>query len=440
QGFDFSQYDSDNNGYIDAINCMYAGYSAEGLYAHCSWITSFSADGVSTHRYQICSMYSYLRLGTFCHENGHLLCFWPDLYDSGRESNGVGYFCLMSYYHSYTNPVEPCAYLKDLAGWANTTLLTTSQTGLTATAGVNQVYKFEHPTLSNEYYLIENRQETGRDVAMNDSGLAIWHIDTTGDNDNQEMTPESHYECTLVQADGNWDLENDVNAGDSTDLYKAPTFTECGPYTYPNTNWWDGSPSTLGIFAISASGPTMTFSYGSPRIVLDPVSIERDVYLGEGPESNDFFTVANELPIPLTYTITDDTDWLSVSPTSGTTSGGADTIEVIYDGTTIAGWPRGHYTANITVSAGDVLNSPQTLAVTLSVLTVAPDFDGDYDVDMEDFGHLQLCYTGSGVLLIDPACQDTDLDRDLDVDQLDFDVLYGCLSGTNVPAPRECDD
>jgi len=36
-----------------------------------------------------------LTLATFCHENGHLVCDFPDLYDYGPESRGVGNFCLM---------------------------------------------------------------------------------------------------------------------------------------------------------------------------------------------------------------------------------------------------------------------------------------------------------------------------------------------------------
>ena len=41
------------------------------------------ADGVSTYRYQITNIGNSLTLATFCHENGHMICFWPDLYDYG---------------------------------------------------------------------------------------------------------------------------------------------------------------------------------------------------------------------------------------------------------------------------------------------------------------------------------------------------------------------
>jgi hypothetical protein len=66
------------------------------------------------------------------------------------------------------------------------------------------------------------------------------------------------------------------------------------------------------------------------------------------------------------------------------------------------------------------------------------DFDRDMDVDQEDFGYLQACYTGHGVISEDPACQDASLDDDGDVDPTDFTIFQGCMSGANVPAEPGC--
>jgi len=264
QGFDFSQYDADGNGIIDALNCFYAGYSnsawAQGLWPHAGSV-GFCADGVCTQRYQITDMQNALRLRTFCHENGHMLMGWPDLYDYDYDSTGVGAFCLMAYSTADTNPSQPCAYMKYVAGWANAILLTTYQLGLPVPYDNNTLYKFPHPTLSNEYYLVENRQQLGRDSGLPDKGLAIWHIDTEGSNNNQQQTPELHYLVTLVQADGDWDLEHNRNYGDNTDLWRQPTYTQCTPETNPNTNWWSGAPSNLYVINISAAAPVMTFDF-----------------------------------------------------------------------------------------------------------------------------------------------------------------------------------
>ncbi len=56
------------------------------------------------------------------------------------------------------------------------------------------------------------------------------------------------------------------------------------------------------------------------------------------------------------------------------------------------------------------------------------DLDRDGDVDLEDFGYLQACYSGSGILP-GQGCTDADLDRDNDVDQADFVIFKNNLRG-----------
>lgn len=267
-GFDFSQYDSNGDGKIDAINCFYAGYTQSGwsfgLWPHYNGGFSFYVDGVSANGYQITNMGEELYIGTFCHENGHMICQWPDLYDYDYDSAGLGYYGLMAY-GGHNGPTEPCAHLKYTAGWATVKVLDRPRAGLSLTAGVNSFYKYPHPlpSMENEYFLVSNRQQSGRDAWLPDAGLAIWHIDTNQEGNNyQQMTPTLHYLVTLVQADGNWDLENYENYGDPCDLYDADLYDWCGPDTYPNTNWWSGEPSGMDIHSISASGQTMTFSFG----------------------------------------------------------------------------------------------------------------------------------------------------------------------------------
>jgi len=65
---------------------------------------------------------------------------------------------------------------------------------------------------------------------------------------------------------------------------------------------------------------------------------------------------------------------------------------------------------------------------TFTTVSVAADFDGDGDVDQEDFGYFQRCMSGFGVAL-DPGCEDADLNGDGDVDFEDFAVFQTCMSG-----------
>jgi len=68
------------------------------------------------------------------------------------------------------------------------------------------------------------------------------------------------------------------------------------------------------------------------------------------------------------------------------------------------------------------------------------DFDGDRDVDQQDFGRLQACLGAPGTPPAGPGCQDADLDGDEDVDQADFGVFETCMSGANVIADPQCAD
>lgn len=264
KGFDFSQLSADSEDYIYALNVFYAGDRvnnwSEGLWPH-AWVLASPYDvggGKRLNDYQITNMGSRLTLRTFCHENGHMVCDFPDLYDYGGQSHGVGHYCLMCYGGSDTNPVHVNGYLKYKAGWA--TRITDYAPGVAGSleAGGNEIYR--HSRNAAEYFVIENRQQQGRDAAIPDAGLAIWHIDELGSNDDEQMTPSQHYECSIEQADNQFDLESGTNTGDSEDLFAAPHSSEFSPISLPGSGWWDGSASGLELSDISASGQTMTFN------------------------------------------------------------------------------------------------------------------------------------------------------------------------------------
>ena len=67
----------------------------------------------------------------------------------------------------------------------------------------------------------------------------------------------------------------------------------------------------------------------------------------------------------------------------------------------------------------------------------AADFDLDFDVDPDDFGSFQACFSGPATPA-PPGCTAEDLDHDDDVDQSDFGIFQRCLSGPEVPADPEC--
>jgi M6 family metalloprotease-like protein len=266
QGFDFSPLTADGDGFVRALNVFYAGTRvnnwAKGLWPH-SWHLENGfqvTPSTQLFDYQITDIGDRLTLRTFCHENGHMICDYPDLYDYDRspalQGNGVGNYCLMCFGGSDVNPVHVGAYLKNASGWADSVTTLTPGATFTLEAGTNDF--LVHRRNATEYFIVENRQQSGRDRSLPDAGIAIWHVDELGNNSHEQMTSSQHYECSLEQADSRFDLEHRANAGDSSDLYGAPFATAFGAATTPDSRWWNGRKSGLEIESVSALGQKMT--------------------------------------------------------------------------------------------------------------------------------------------------------------------------------------
>lgn len=262
-GFDFTGLTADPQQFIYAINVFYAGVRvnnwARGLWPHSFHLQAPIplAPGKLANDYQITDMPDEITLGTFCHENGHMICDFPDLYDYGYESNGVGAYCLMCAGGNVDpkNPTRVGAYLSHAAGWA--TNITTLSPGTATSLAANKNDFGLLKKNKTEYFIVENREKSGRDANLPDAGLAIWKVDEAGDNSSEDMTPTAHYECSLIQADGRNDLEKGLDNGGPGDLFvQNGAFSDS---TKPNSKWWDGSSSGLQITEVSAPGPTITF-------------------------------------------------------------------------------------------------------------------------------------------------------------------------------------
>jgi M6 family metalloprotease-like protein len=275
-GLNLKQFDSLNENVIDALNIMYAGqtqYRRE-LWPHNSNI-NLQFGQMRTDLYLLTSLGrtpADLSIGTFCHENGHLLCRFPDMYDYGdrdsdsTKSAGIGSYCLMGSGNHNGNGLSPspvCAYLRDLAGWCDNEIdLKTASNPQALHGDYNTVLKYR-TSKPNEYFLVENRFNMGFDRGLPASGLAVYHCDILGSNEWQQGTATKHYQCALIQADSRRDLELNVNQGDGDDLYTAIQGVVLSAASSPNSREWDGRDSGLVISDIATQGNTIAFKVGS---------------------------------------------------------------------------------------------------------------------------------------------------------------------------------
>ena len=272
---ELDEFDSRNEGYIDALSVMYAGRS---LYAGYLWphnsVINLQIGGFRTHFYTIQSMGRHrvdLSIGTFTHETGHMLCRFPDLYDYGErdgdfeKSSGLGQYCLMSWGNHLNGGKTPspiCAYLRDLAGWCEREVVLNQAGQYEAVHGDYRTALRFRTDKPHEYFLVENRHQEGLDRFLPDSGLAVYHCDTRGSNEFQDGTPDEHYQCALIQADGRLDLERSTRGGDAGDLYGTVEGMALSDTTVPDANEWDRSESGMMISDISSPNGTITFTSG----------------------------------------------------------------------------------------------------------------------------------------------------------------------------------
>jgi M6 family metalloprotease-like protein len=208
-GFDFSQCDGNNDGAIDGVNVFYAGATvngwSEGLWPHAS---GFYWDPIKTNgltsslvRYQMTDMPASLAIGTTCHENGHMICGFPDLYSYDGNAASIGAFSSggNGYHPSHVDP-----YLRMHAGWLtpmDVNLL--GQTNYTLTVDGTNIVRYVNPSNPKEYFLFEMRGETGYEgvyagVAKNcpSKGLVIYHAKEDGSNTGSSIYTADSPNCS----------------------------------------------------------------------------------------------------------------------------------------------------------------------------------------------------------------------------------------------------
>jgi len=277
-GVDLHRYDSRGEGIVDALSIMYAGqtqYTGD-LWPH-NWSIDLRYGTMATDLYMLTSAgrtAADLSIGTFCHENGHLLCRFPDMYDygdvnrdgDGVKSAGIGCYCLMgsgNHLNFGRTPSPVCAYLRDLVGWCDTEIPLNQLPLAEAVHGAyGSVLKYRTGT-PNEYFLVENRSKIGLDQHLPASGLAVYHCDILGSNEFQDGTGQRHYQCALLQADGRADLERNVNQGDGTDLFAAVSGVAVSDTSTPSSRLWNGADSGLVIADVGVPENRMPFKLGA---------------------------------------------------------------------------------------------------------------------------------------------------------------------------------
>ena len=285
---DFSQYDNDGDGYVDMLVIIHSGTGAElsgsvnDLWSTNWDITPRTLDGVNIATYAVLPEYwlfsGDITCGEFCHNIGHLLGL-PDLYDKDGSSRGVGRFSLMgngSWNGSLGNtPAHLDAWSKAQLGFVTPTDITTSALNqeIPAVEYNPVIYRcWSEGIVGDEYFLVENRQKVGYDTYLPSSGLLIWHIDDAQTDNTHEYYPghtsSGNFLVALEQADGLWEMEHNMDYGDSGDPFPGDSVNrDFTATTTPSSNNYADENSLVAITNISDSDSLMTADFSASFVV-----------------------------------------------------------------------------------------------------------------------------------------------------------------------------
>jgi M6 family metalloprotease-like protein len=241
---------------FDGVFFIYAGDRFNAARGSLYWPhrASFSHDG-KRWPYFICNE-GGARMGTisvFCHEFGHMLGL-PDLYarpeNPGME--GVGVWCAMANQVGNGRPQHFCAWSKEKLAWIKPTVIDPSVKQKLILSPIEDSPKecFKIPVRpdGSEYYLLENRKQTGFDKSLPAEGMLVWRV--VG---NRPILEESH---GIAGAAGPRSFPNAVP-------FPSPANDAFTPFTVPSSRSQLGGGSNVYITNIrKLADGRVTFQVG----------------------------------------------------------------------------------------------------------------------------------------------------------------------------------
>lgn len=232
---DFSLYDSNNDGYVDLVYVIYAGYGQSmGGANNTMWPKSFAVSTNNTYNgkklyrsginNELLGNESWPEtkqingIGLFVHEFSHCLGL-PDFYASRLsdiyDNQGMEDWSVMdngTYNYNGYVPAAYTAWEREALGWLTIeTLKEDTQLSIDNIDYGGKAYKFCNDNNSNEYFVIQRFQNKKWNSTMANSkeqldGLLIYHVDYNSTdfsiNSNNVNNVVGHPRMAVVPSDG----------------------------------------------------------------------------------------------------------------------------------------------------------------------------------------------------------------------------------------------
>lgn len=271
----FADYDQNNDGKVDLIYVIYAGYS-QGMNDNpeyfiwpksgtlINWET-YKVDGKSLYRYGVSNELNYNPgykkdstgkelfyingIGLFCHEFSHCMGM-PDLYatkaatEETQNSNNqeMEYWSIMdlgTYLQGGYVPVAYTAWEREFFGWMDIEDITDARAQVIEMKAIDKggkAYRIRNTNdeSGNEYYILENIQKYGWNYYQFGQGMLAIHVDYDPNifslRSNSVNNTLGHPRMTVLAADG---MLLNENSGDYTPEFIV---AQAGGDPFPGTS------------------------------------------------------------------------------------------------------------------------------------------------------------------------------------------------------------
>ncbi|MDY5968898.1 MAG: M6 family metalloprotease domain-containing protein [Bacteroidales bacterium] len=302
---DFSNYDNDNDGYIDGLHIIFAGFGQEA---------TGNEDEIWSHKWNIFSSPEYnntvvnvyscspecggngmqgmqlTAIGVICHELGHVFGS-PDYYDvdydaSGGQYPGLGNWDIMSGGSWNRNgycPAQHNPYTKAyIYHWIKCDTLDAPQQVVMKSADVSNVDFHRINTSSpDDFFLLENRQRNRWDMVVPGSGLLVYHVNALG-GVVQQSGNASHPMEIYILANATDTLPSGTPYSYGTPNNSTATFpgtarrSNLNDYTTPSLRPWTNAQDgqSLSYIQENTRNQRIYFCFGNAQ--PHPISLEAE--------------------------------------------------------------------------------------------------------------------------------------------------------------------
>lgn len=330
-GVDFSNYDQDNDGNVDLVYIIYAGFGqADGGSASTIWPHAWDLQSALYFNYTnqteyyvksnangdiiaqnlpklnnktilryacsnelIYSTKARSSIGTICHEFGHVLGL-ADLYITvdgaiGNPKLVPGSWALMShgnYLNNGNTPPNLSVWEKYFLGWVDPAILYANEHVVMPADGTTYrklnrtcIPSEDGPLTTDTTYYLENRQMTGWDTYLPGHGMLVWRVVYDAEEWYYNTPNNTTTRFQLMSANGSTPYTSNLRGGARQDVPFPGKleYTEYAPYAHTQlTNIQENE----GVISFDFQNTTYT-NVEAPKVDVDITTINWYNILGQ---------------------------------------------------------------------------------------------------------------------------------------------------------------